>query len=91
MYKNILQINLLDIFDINIVESTISWARKAEIVNSVNQYIKGKKLIEIVKENNDYSITWNSKESYDQFVSEDLYLSMVSELQELGVSISWKE
>jgi len=91
MYKTILQISLLDAFDINVAESSISWSRKADVVDCVNGYIKGKKLIEIIKDDNDYSVTWNSKESYDQFVSEDLYLSMVSELQELGVSISWKE
>jgi hypothetical protein len=91
MYKNTLQINLLDAFDIHVAESTISWSRKADVVNCVNGYIKEKKLIEIIKEKDDYSITWNSQESYDQFVTEDLYLSMVSELQELGVSISWKE
>ena len=48
MYKTILQISLLDAFDINVAESSISWSRKADVVDCVNGYIKGKKLIEII-------------------------------------------
>lgn len=91
MYNIQLKINLLDIFDINIAESTISWIQKAELVRIVNTYIKQNKLIEIVKNYGGYNITWNNRDSFDNFVSEDVYLSIVTELEELGVSISWKE
>lgn len=81
----------MDIFDINIVESSISWMEKAELVNIVNQYIKQRKLIEIVKNYGDYTITWDDEKSFNNFISEVLYNSIVSRLQELGVSITWKE
>lgn len=90
MYKTLLQINLFDT-PRGFVEASISWLTKSDVVKCVNEYIKGKKLIEIIKEDNAYLISWSSKESYKEFLSEDVYLSIVSELQELGVSISWKE
>lgn len=91
MYKVNLKITLMDIFDINIVESSISWMEKAELVNVVNQYIKQRKLIEIVKNYMGYTITWDDEKSFNNFISEVLYNSIVSRLQELGVSITWKE
>lgn len=91
MYNSILQITLSDIFDINQVEHNISWMLKADIVKVVNHYINNKKLTEIVNTDNGYNITWDSKESYQEFVVEDLYLSLVNQLEELGVSIAWLE
>jgi len=91
MYNSILKITLSDIFDINQTEYSISWMLKADIVEVINQYIKNKKLTEIVNTDNVYSITWNSKESYKEFVVEDLYLNLVNQLEDLGVSISWLE
>lgn len=91
MYKVNLKITLMDIFDINIVESSISWMEKAELVNVVNQYIKQRKLIEIVKNYRGYTVTWDDEKSFNNFISEVLYNSIVSRLQELGVSITWKE
>jgi hypothetical protein len=91
MYINTLKITLSDIFDINQTEYSISWMLKADIVEVINQYIKNKKLTEIVNIDNGYSITWNSKEGYKEFVGEDLYLNLVNQLEDLGVSISWLE
>lgn len=91
MYNSILQITLSDVFDINQIEYNISWMLKADTVKVVNHYINNKKLTEIVNTDNGYNITWDSKESYQEFVVEDLYLSLVNQLEELGVSIAWLE
>jgi hypothetical protein len=90
MYKTLLQIDLSDT-PRGFVEASISWLTKSNVVKCVNDYIKGKKLKEIIKEGDAYLISWSSKESYKEFLSEDVYLSVVSRLKELGVSISWKE
>ena len=90
MYKNILKVTVLNLSDVNEAEASISWLEKAEIVEGVNNYIRNKKLIEIIKEDNHYIISWNTKESYQEFVNEILYVSTVAKLEELGISISWQ-
>ena len=91
MYTNILKINLSDTFVIDNAEQSISWKVKAEMVDVVNFYIKLKRLTEIVKTNDRYSVTWKDNDSFQNFILEDLYLNLVSKLNGLGVFISWKE
>jgi len=91
MYTNILKINLSDTFVIDNAEQSISWKVKAEMVDVVNFYIKHKRLTEIVKTNDGYSVTWKDNDSFQNFILEDLYLNLVSKLNGLGVFISWKE
>ena len=91
MYNTFLNIELSKEFNINTTDESISWSKKADLVSIVNQYIINKQLIEILKVNDDYVVTWDNQESYKKFITENLFVEMFFLLKNLGVLISWKE
>ena len=91
MYNTFLNIELSKEFNINTTDESISWSKKADLVSIVNQYIINKQLIEILKVNDDYVVTWDNQESYKKFITENLFVEMFFLLKNSGVFISWKE
>lgn len=91
MYNTFLNIELSKEFDLDAIDESISWSKKADLVSIVNQYITNKQLVEILKVNEDYVFTWDNQDSYKKFITENLFVEMFFLLKNSGVFISWKE
>lgn len=91
MYKNNLKINVNQSFSKdNLIN--VNWEEQTIIVELINLYLP-EHIREILPTNepNTYSITWDKVESYDRFVSEDLFAKLKKLLDNFQITLEFLE
>lgn len=92
MIKTILTITPTGAVNVNDIKFSISWAQKAELVYEIGQYIKQRKIADIVPISaTSYYVTWDNMISFNTFLDNLVYNKIIQFLASKNVEIFWSD
>ena len=87
MYKNTLKFNY-DISKLSNIGKEVPWQEQCMLTELMIKYIP-KHITRMVPEGNVISIEWDSEESFENILQEELYIAVLGVISRYDISVSW--